>query len=75
MGFLYFSYGFWWTLCDDCTTAFSAFGAEIYNVVDRLYHVRIVLDDNHGVTGIYQAVEHNKQSSDVGEVETCSRFV
>ena len=75
MGFLYFSHGFWWTLCDNRATAFSAFGAEVYNMVDRLYHVRIVLDDNHCVTGIYQAVEYDKQPSNVGEVETCSWFV
>ena len=62
-------------LCDDCTTALSALGTEIYNVVDRFYHVGIVLDDNHGVAGVYQAMEHDEQTRDVGKVQSRSRLV
>ena len=75
MGLLCLGYGLWRTLCDDCTAALSALGTEIDNVVDRFYHVGIVLDDNHGVAGVYQAMEHDEQTRDVGKVQSRSWLV
>ena len=39
------------------TSALTAFGTQVYDVVGTLYHVHVVLYDDYGVTAAYQGVE------------------
>ena len=47
----------------------AAFGAQIDQPVGGLNHVEVVLDDNHRVSGVGQAVQHVQQVLDVGEMQ------
>src|SRR5688500_13647849 len=49
--------------------AVAALGAEVDDPVGRLDDVEVVLDDEHGVALVDQALEDREQSADVLEVE------
>jgi hypothetical protein len=38
-------------------SALTAFGAQVNDVVGALYHVHVVLNDNHGVAATNQGIE------------------
>ena len=46
---------------NDLAAAVAAFGAEIDDPIGGLDHFEIVLDDNHGVAGLDQLVQHIKK--------------
>ena len=43
--------------CDNFAASVSALRTEIYHVVSRLYHVQVVLDQKHGVSGVNKPVQ------------------
>src|SRR5687767_14951589 len=47
----------------------AGFGAEVNHPVGALDHVEVVLDHDHGVPGVDQAVEDLDEDADVVEVE------
>src|SRR3954469_19851007 len=55
---------------DDRSAARAALGTEIDDVVGGLDHVEIVLDDEHGVAAVHEAMQHIEQHAHVLEVET-----
>ena len=60
---------------DDLTAGVTALRPEVDDVVGGLDHVHVMLDQDHGVPGIDQAVERGEQALDVGEVEAGGRLV
>ena len=46
---------------DDLATAMAAFGAEVDHPVRGLDHVQVVLDHDHGVAVVAQAMQHGEQ--------------
>jgi hypothetical protein len=55
--------------CRPRAAAVAAFGAHVDEPVGGLDDVEVVLDDDHGVAVVAQAVEHAEQHLDVGEVQ------
>lgn len=60
---------------NDLTTAISAFGAQIDDVIGRLYDVEIVLDHQNRIAGINQFMQHLEQFANILKVKTGCRFV
>src|SRR6267378_930563 len=56
-------------LRDDAAAAFAAFGAEVDDPVGLFDDVEVVLDDEHGVAEIDEALQDVEQLSNVVEVE------
>src|SRR6267143_501196 len=52
-----------------------AFRAEVDDVIGGLEYVEVVLDDDHGIPGIDQAMQNIQQPLDVGEVQASGRFI
>ena len=60
---------------DDLPAALSPFRAQVDDPVGGLDDIEIVLDDDHGVTVIAQAVLHPQQLLDVVEMQPRGGFV
>ena len=60
---------------DDAAAAGAAFGAEVDDPVGRFDDVEIVLDHEHRVAPIDEAIEHAEQPADVVAVEAGGRLV
>src|SRR6266849_2236138 len=56
-------------LRDDAPAAFAAFGAEVDDPVGLLDDVEMVLDDEHGVAEIDEALQDVEEFSDIVEVQ------
>src|SRR5205807_3514095 len=63
------------TFGDDLAALLAALGPEVDDVVGRLDHVEVVLDDQHGVAGVDQPVEHAEELLHIVEVQSSRRFV
>ncbi len=57
-------------LGDDAAATLAAFGAEVDDPVSLLDDVEVVLDDEHGVAEIDEALQDVEELSDVIEVQT-----
>ena len=60
---------------DDLAACLAALGAEVDQVVGLLDHVEIVLDHEHGVAAVDEALQRLEQLLDVGEVQAGGRLV
>ncbi len=60
---------------DDATAAVATLGTEVDHPVGGLDDVEIVFDDDHGVAGVAQLVQHLEQQRNVVEVQPGGRFV
>ena len=56
-------------LGDDAAAAFAAFGAEVDDPVGLFDDVEVVLDDEHGVAEIDEALENVEEFSNIVEME------
>src|SRR2546425_7128259 len=56
-------------LGDDAAAAFAAFGAEVNDPIGLLDDVEVVLDDEHGVAEIDEALQDVEELSNVIEVQ------
>ncbi len=56
-------------LGDDAAATFAAFGAEVDDPVGLLDDVEMVLDDEHGVAEIDEALQDVEEFSDIVEVQ------
>mgnify|MGYP003339374491 CR=1 FL=1 len=59
----------------DRAAARASFGTHVHDPVGRLDDVEVVLDDEHGVALVDQAIENDEQFFDVVEVQAGGRFV
>ena len=59
----------------DFAAGVAAFGPEIDDVIGRLDHVDVMLDQEHGVPGIHQSVQRREQPLDVGQMQAGGRLV
>ncbi len=55
-------------LTSDPSSALPALGSQVDDPVRRLDHIQVVLDDEHRVPSVNQAVKHIEQEPDVLEV-------
>src|SRR5258708_670263 len=62
-------------LGDDAAAAFAAFGAEVNDPVGLLDDVKVVLDDEHGVAEIDEALQDVEEFSHVIEVQAGCGFI
>ncbi len=60
---------------DDAAAVVAGLGAQVDDPVGRLDHVEVVLDDDHRVAQIDQAIEHVEQLANVVEVQARRRLV
>ena len=60
---------------DDLAARLAALGAEVDEPVGLLDHVEVVLDHEHGVARVDEALQHLEQLLDVGEVQAGRRLV
>ena len=60
---------------DHFASRVTSLGAEVDDVVGGLHHIQVVLDDQHCVAQVNQAIEHMEQLLNVGEVQTSCRFI
>src|SRR5437899_9037622 len=62
-------------LRDDAAAAFAALGAKVDDPVGLLDDVEMVLDDEHGVAEINEALQHVEELANVIEVQAGGGFV
>ena len=60
---------------DHLAAAVAAFRPHVDDPVGGLDHVEVVLDHQHGVAGVDQALQHLRAALDVGEVQAGGRLV
>ena len=60
---------------DDLAAAVTALRAEVDDTVGFRDHVEVVLDHQHRVAGVDQAMEHVDQLLDIGHVQADGRLV
>ena len=60
---------------DDLAPGVAGRGAHVDDVVGDLHHVRVVLDDDHGVALVAQLLEQLGQAVDVPRMEPDARLV
>src|SRR5262245_9230650 len=60
---------------DHLAARLAALGPEVDDPVGLLDHVEVVLDHEHGVPGVDEALQHLEQLLDVGEMEPGGRLV
>src|SRR5256885_4405922 len=60
---------------DDFAALIPAFRAEVDDVIGGLEYVEVVLDDDHGVAGVDQAMQDVQQPLDIGEVQAGGRLI
>ncbi len=53
----------------------SALRSEIDHVVRRLDHIEMMLNQQHGVTGVHEPVQRLEQPLHVSQVETGRRLI
>src|SRR5262249_47851990 len=62
-------------LRDHAAAALAAFRAQIDDPVGGLDHVEVVLDDDHGIAVVAQAMQHAQQQVYIMEMQTRRRFI
>ena len=67
--------GFRRTFGDEFTARVAALGAEVNHPVHALDHFQVVLDHDHRIAGIHQALEHLQQALHVGEMQAGGRLI
>jgi hypothetical protein len=50
-------------------------GAEVYDPIGGFHDLQVVLDDEHRVAGVHQALEDFEQHADIVKVQAGGRFV
>ena len=60
---------------DDLAAAVAALGTEVDDAVGGLDDVEVVLDDEHGVAAVDEALQHDEQLAHVVEVQAGGRLV
>ena len=60
---------------DDVTAFVASFGPQVNDPIGALDHVEVVLDDQHRMTGIDEALKGFQQNADVVKVQAGGRFV
>src|SRR5712691_10636480 len=63
------------SLRDEATACFAGFRAEVDHPVRAFDNVEIVLDDNHRMAGIGEALENLQQHAHVVEMQASRRLV
>ena len=43
---------------DDCSAAAAAFRTEVDDIVGRLYHIEVMLDDEDGIPAVRELLQH-----------------
>ena len=67
--------GFRCTRGDDPAAAIAAFGAHVDDPVGTFDHIEIVLDHQHRVAHVGQAIQHIQQIMDVGKMQAGRRLI
>ena len=70
-----FSNLLWGSFSDHGSTAASAFWTHVHDPVGSLDHVEVVLDDDHGVTRVHQALDHHHEFANIFKVQTSSWLI
>ena len=63
------------TFGDHLAALVASLRPKIEDPVGRFDHIQVVLDDDDGVSGVGEPVEHIEQALDIGEVEARGRLV
>ncbi len=69
MASFHLRYLLWRALSDDITALLATFGSQVDDPIGGADHIQVVLDDDHRVASIGQAVEYIQQALDIGEVQ------
>ena len=60
---------FWRTRGDEHSPLIAALWPQVNEVIRGFDDIHVVLDDDHGVASIDEAVEHGEQALNVGQVQ------
>ncbi|EAR22965.1 hypothetical protein NB231_14133 [Nitrococcus mobilis Nb-231] len=63
------------SLRHNSTTALAALGAQVDEPVDLGKHIQIMLDDDHGVAGGHEPVQHADEFFHIGHVQSHRGFI
>ena len=66
---------FWRPLGNDIAAFVAALGPQIDDPIGGADHIQVVLDNDHGVPRVRQAVKHIQQALDIGKVQAGGGFV
>ena len=59
----------------DLPSAFTAFGAEIYDIIRCLDHIKIMFYHNNGISALSQALQYLNKFMDIGKMKTRCRLI
>ena len=72
----FFLYNFFWQpRKNNIPSGIAAFRPQIHYVVCHFYDIHIVLDDQHSIPFVHQAIEYQQQVLTVLKMQSCGRFV
>ena len=60
---------------DYSSAAVASLRSEVDDIVRNLYHVEVMLNENHGVAAVHELLKHLYELMDVGGVEPCGGLV
>src|SRR5439155_9067445 len=64
-----------WPLGDDAASTGTSLGTEVDYPVSRLDHIQVVLDHDHGIAVVTQAMQDGEQHLDVVEMQAGGRLI
>ena len=65
----------WCAAADELSSGGSAFGSEVDNIIGHLDDIKVVFNDEYGMTALDEGIEAGEETTDVVEVETSSRLI
>src|SRR5262245_34903854 len=66
---------FRWSLRDDLAASIATFRSELDDPIGVLDHIEIWLDHGHGISRLYQSIQHIQQPLYIGEMKSGRRFI
>ncbi len=60
---------------NDLPALVAGVGAEVYDPIGGFHDLKVVLDDEHGVAGVHQALEDFEQHAHIVKVQAGGRLV
>ena len=65
----------WCAAADELSSGGSAFGSEVDIIIGHLDDIKIVFNDEYGMTALDEGIEAGEETTDVVKVETSSRLI
>ena len=60
---------------DNFSAGLAAFRAEVYNIIRDFNYIKVMFNNNHGISQIAESLKHVKQIMNIRKMQTCRRLV